>query len=243
MVFSSLEFLFLYLPITLLLYYLIPHRHRKWRNLVLLVMSLIFYGWGEPVYVFLMMFTITVDYVCVYFVDKYRDTDQGKSKTFLILSICINLATLGFFKYYDFIVTNLHHIPGLGGLPLLGLSLPLGISFYTFHALSYVIDVYKRDAKIQKNVITFGTYVTMFPSLIAGPIIRYRDVDEQLRERKESVALFASGVRTFLAGMAKKVFLANIAGQMWANFRDLPVDQRSVIGCWIGMLCYAFQIY
>ncbi|MHC1696404.1 MAG: MBOAT family protein [Eubacteriales bacterium] len=243
MVFSSLEFLFLYLPVTLLLYFAVPKKYLKWRNVVLLITSLIFYGWGEPVYVFLMISTIIVDYICGYFIDKFLDTQPGKAKGMLIAAIVINLGILGIFKYYDFIVGNLRLLPGLGGLPLLGLELPIGISFYTFQALSYVLDVYRRDARVQKNVATFGAYVTLYPQLIAGPIVRYQDVDDMLRRREESIALFSSGVRTFLAGFAKKILLANIAGQIWSAQSAVPLEERTIMGAWIGMICYSFQIY
>jgi alginate O-acetyltransferase complex protein AlgI len=243
MVFSSLEFLFLFLPITLLLYYAVPKKYLKWRNVVLLITSLIFYGWGEPIYVFLMIATITVDYICGYYIDKYLDTNPGKAKRVLITAVVINLSILGFFKYYDFLVSNLRRIPGLEGLPLLNLSLPIGISFYTFQALSSVIDVYRRDAKVQKNIATFGAYVTLFPQLIAGPIVRYKDVDKMLRKRDENIPLFASGVRTFLAGFAKKILLANVAGEIWNAQAAIPLDQRTVAGAWLGLICYAFQIY
>lgn len=243
MVFSSLEFLFLFLPVTLLLYFAVPKKYLKWRNVVLLVTSLIFYGWGEPVYVFLMIATIIVDYICGYYIDKCLDTQPGKAKGALIAAIVINLGILGFFKYYDFIVGNLRLIPGLDGLPLLHLELPIGISFYTFQALSYVLDVYRRDARVQTNITTFGAYVTLYPQLIAGPIVRYTDVDEMLREREENIALFASGVRTFYAGFAKKILLANVAGQIWNAQSAIPLSERTVMGAWFGIICYAFQIY
>lgn len=243
MVFSSLEFLFLYFPITLLLYFLIPPKFLKWRNVILLVMSLIFYGWGEPLYVFLMIFTIIIDYICGYYVDKYRETSPNVSKRILILAVVINLGILGFFKYCDFFITNLRMIPGLENLPLLNIGLPIGISFYTFQALSYVLDVYRLDAKVQKNIASFGAYVTLFPQLIAGPIVRYQDVDDMLRERDENATLFASGIRTLMAGMGKKIILANIAGSMWESYLAVPDGSRTVVGSFIGLLCYAFQIY
>jgi Predicted membrane protein involved in D-alanine export len=243
MVFSSLEFLFLFLPITLILYYAVPKKYLKWRNVVLLVTSLIFYGWGEPIYVFLMIATILIDYICGYFIDKYLDTKPGKAKGVLIAAIVINIGILGMFKYYDFIIGNLRFIPGLAGLPLLNLELPIGISFYTFQSLSYVLDVYRRDAKVQKNAATFGAYVTLFPQLIAGPIVRYKDVDDMLRKRDESIALFSSGVRTFLTGFAKKILIANVAGQMWSAQSAVSAGERTVIGAWFGIICYAFQIY
>ncbi len=239
MVFSSPEFLFLYLPLTLGIYFLIPH---KWRNVFLLIASLIFYGWDEYVYILLMVFTIIIDYACGYFVDKYRD-DRKKAKKVLVLSVVINLAVLGFFKYYDFIVGSvLNLIPGVN-IPLLGLELPIGISFYTFQALSYVIDVYRGDANVQKKITSFGAYVTLFPQLIAGPIVRYKDVDDQLNERKESIDLFASGVRTFTAGLGKKIIFANAVGEIWYHFRDMPTDERSILAAWFGVMCYSLQLY
>ena len=241
MVFSSLEFLLMFLTITLLVYFIVP---LKIRNIVLLIVSLIFYGWGEPVYVFLMIFTIAVDYIFGLLVERnLKKDDRKRAKTCLVLSIVINLSILGFFKYYDFFVSNLRLIPGLSGLPLLGLSLPIGISFYTFQALSYVIDVYRGDTGAQHNAAAFGAYVTLYPQLIAGPIVRYKDVDDQLTEREHSVPLFADGVRTFAAGMGKKVLLANMAGQLWEYFKATPTDERTVVGAWLGMLCYTFQIY
>ena len=216
MVFSSLEFLLLFLTVTLLVYFVVP---LKLRNIVLLVVSLIFYGWGEPVYVFLMIFTITVDYIFGLLVERAQKRDDPKrARLHLILSVVINLAILGFFKYYNFFVSNLRLIPGLGWLPLLGIELPIGISFYTFQALSYVIDVYRRDTGAQHNIASFGAYVTLYPQLIAGPIVRYKDVDDQLTVREHSVPLFAEGCRTFIAGMGKKILLANTAGQLWEYF-------------------------
>lgn len=239
MVFSSLEFLFLYLPIALIPYFLFPV---KWRNAWLFAVSLLFYGWGEPVYILLMVFTILVDYIAGYLVGKYEN-NRKKAKTVLIVSIVINLSILGFFKYFDFICQSiLNLIPGVN-IPTLGLSLPIGISFYTFQALSYVIDVYRHDAPAQKKIVSFGTYVTLFPQLIAGPIVRYKDVNDQLNERHESVALFASGVRTFIAGLCKKIVFANVVGELWVYFRDIPDGQRSVVAAWVGIICYSFQLY
>lgn len=238
MVFSSLEFLFVFLPVTLLVYFCVPH---KVRNLVLLLFSLFFYGWGEPVYIFLMIFTILIDYLGGWFVGKWRDEKPRAAKAALVASILINLGMLGFFKYYDFFVSNLARIPCFSSLQPLGLTLPIGISFYTFQSLSYVIDVYRRETDAQKNILAFGTYVTLFPQLIAGPIVRYRDVDDQLINRTESVALFASGVRTFLCGLAKKALLANAAGQIFDSLKEGA--GISAFGAWFGLLFYLFQIY
>ncbi len=241
MVFSSLEFLLLYLTSTLFLYFITP---LKFRNITLFAVSLVFYGWGEPVYVFLMLFTITIDYFFGYLVELYLTRDNKKSaKIALFLAVIVNLSILGFFKYYDFFASNLRLIPYLSGIPLLNLELPIGISFYTFQALSYVIDVYRRDTSAQKSFAAFGAYVTLFPQLIAGPIVRYKDVDSQLLKREQSIPLFADGVRTFTAGLCKKVLLANEAGQLWEYFRDIPTDERTVIGAWFGIILYSFQLY
>ena len=245
MVFSSVEFLFLFLPITLLLYYVVPPRFLAWRNLVLLAVSLVFYGWGEPRYLILMMATIAIDYVFGYAVGKAVSVDgkEKKAKILLAIAVIINLAILGFFKYYDFFITNLRLIPGLEGLPLLGLELPIGISFYTFQALSYVIDVYRRETAAQKNIVSFGAYVTLFPQLVAGPIVRYKDVNDMLDKRDENIPMFASGVRTFIAGLAKKMLLANTVGAIWTTLSATPDDSRTVLGAWLGIICYTFQIY
>ena len=244
MIFASLEFLFLFFPISILAYFLVPKKHLKWRNLALLTVSLMFYGWGEPIYVFLMIFSIIVNYVSGFGVAKYKLEGNDKlARYFIIASVIINLGLLGFFKYADFFISNLRLIPAFSSLEPLNLALPIGISFYTFQAMSYPIDIYRGDAKLQKNIVSFGTFVTLFPQLIAGPIVRYKDIDDQLRERGENMALRASGVRTFLAGLAKKIFLANMAGQLWTTFSEVPVGQRTVAGAWIGIICYAFQIY
>ena len=244
MVFSSLEFLFLFFTATLLLYYAVPKRFLPWRNAVLLAVSLVFYGWSEPKYVLLMVITIAADYVFGWLVGNYRAAGRMRAaKTALILSLVFNLGILGFFKYYDFVVSNLRLIPGMSWLPVLNIGLPIGISFYTFQALSYVIDVYRGDAEYQKNPVAFGTYVTLFPQLVAGPIVRYKDVDDMLQKREETVSLFASGVRTLTAGLAKKVLLANTVGELWNTFSAVPENSRTVLGVWMGIICYTFQIY
>lgn len=238
MVFSSLEFIFVFLASVLAVYYLVPP---KARNIVLLLFSLVFYGWGEPVYVFLMIATITVDYICGYIIGRDLDSKPKRAKVTLIISIVINLALLGVFKYYDFFAGTLNSLLGRGVFPTLGLTLPIGISFYTFQALSYVIDVYRRDARVQKNIAAFGTYVTLFPQLIAGPIVRYADVDDQLRERTHSLTLFASGCRTFICGLAKKILLANAAGAMWNSLS--AAAEPDALGAWLAIVFYTFQIY
>ena len=241
MLFSSLEFLFLFLPLTLLCYFLVP---MKARNAVLLLFSLIFYGWGERIYVWLMVFTILIDYAAGILVAHAQKKERPKAaRGWLIAAIVINLALLGFFKYADFLLDNLRLIPGCGDIPRLGLSLPIGISFYTFQALSYVIDVYRGEVAAQKSAIRFGTYVTLFPQLIAGPIVRYRDVAAELEHRTHSVTAVASGARTFVCGLSKKVLLANTAGAMWESFRLIPDAERTVLGAWLGLLFFTLQIY
>ncbi len=239
MLFSSLEFLYLFMPVTLIIYFISPVR---WRNLALLLVSLVFYGWGEPVYVFLMIFTIIIDYIFGWLIEIHLD-NRRRARAILIWTIAINLAILGFFKYAGFIVSNLRLIPGLEGLSVPEISLPIGISFYTFQALSYVIDIYRGDCRAQRNIVSFGAYVSLFPQLVAGPIVRYRDIDEQLTERRHSLSLAAAGIRTFTAGLAKKVLLANTAGQMWKYFSALPEGELTVAGAWLGIIFYAFQIY
>ncbi len=243
MVFSSLEFLFLYFAVSIFIYFAVP---LKMRNFVLLIVSLVFYGWGEPVYVVIMLYSIVVDYTCGYFAGKYRETNKKKAKAAVIASAILNLAVLGFFKYYTFIITNLQLLPFdfLQAIPTFAdVELPIGISFYTFQTMSYTIDIYRGDAKVQKNITSFGAYVTLFPQLIAGPIVRYQDVDDQLRSRPHNIDLFASGIRTFVCGLAKKILLANAAGELWDHFRGLSETNATVLGAWIGLIFYAFQIY
>ena len=239
MVFSSLTFLYAYLPIVLVIYFTVPAR---FRNLILFFVSLFFYGWGGPVYVFLMIFSIFFNFMFGKGIAKYRDVNQKIAKQYLVLDIVLNLAILGFFKYYDFLIGNLNVI-GLTFLQPLHLELPIGISFYTFQTMSYPIDLYRHDTDPQKKFINFGAYVTMFPQLIAGPIVRYRDIASMLDDRKENYAQFASGVQRFTVGLCKKVLLANSAGTVWKFVTGLAPSETSVLTAWLGILFYAFQIY
>jgi len=237
MVFSSLNFLFVFLPIFLILYFLVP----RWcKNAILFIASLIFYAWGEPVYVVLMIFSTLVDYTHGMLVEKYRGTRTAKAA--LISSVVINLALLGVFKYTDFILASINSLLGTA-IPLPGLPLPIGISFYTFQTMSYTIDVYRGEARAQRNIISFGAYVALFPQLIAGPIVRYQTVAEQLNSREHTVDRFADGAQRFVAGMAKKVLLANNIGAVWTQLSALSGTEQSVLGTWLGIIAYSFQIY
>ncbi|MBQ1467450.1 MAG: MBOAT family protein [Solobacterium sp.] len=239
MVFSSLTFLFAYLPVVLLVYFLVPV---AFRNLVLLLVSLFFYGWGEPVYVVIMVFSIIINWIFGNFISRYRDTDRKRSRRYLTLCIIFNLLLLGFFKYWDFLAVNLNHL-GLRAIHPLRLALPIGISFYTFQTMSYPIDLYRKETDPQKSIVSFGAYVTMFPQLIAGPIVRYTDIAKQLNERKITRDSFFQGVMRFLCGLAKKVLLANQIGLIHDEISVLPQGSQSVILAWLGILAFAFQIY
>ena len=239
MVFSSLTFMFAYLALTIPLYFLVPLR---WRNLVLLLVSLFFYGWGEPVYIIIMFVSIAIDYSHGLLVEKYRHDDK-KARWFVGQSVVFNLLLLGFFKYYDFIAVNLSLIPGIHIEPL-GLPLPIGISFFTFQTMSYTIDVYRQDAPAQKNIVDFGAFVTMFPQLIAGPIVKYKTVAEDLNHRVNTSEDFALGAGRFCVGFAKKVLLANAVGALWdSSLAAHTAGTLTVAGGWLGLLAYTFQIY
>lgn len=237
MVFSSTIFLCVYLPLVLLGYYICP---KKGRNLFLLIVSLVFYAWGEPKYVFLMIFSILVNYIFGRLMDKNRGR-QKRMKLMLVLSVVIDLGLLSVFKYTDFIITNVNAIFG-SSFDLLNIALPIGISFYTFQAMSYTIDVYRDDVRVQKNLIDFGMYITMFPQLIAGPIVRYADVQDQLAERSVTTADFSEGVMRFVVGLGKKVLLANQMGAVWSEIYALGGDVSALMA-WTGAIAYTFQIY
>ncbi len=237
MVFSSTIFLCVYLPLVLLGYYICP---KKGRNLFLLIVSLVFYAWGEPKYVFLMMFSIVVNFVFGLLMDKYRQ-NKRRLKTMLVLSVIIDLGLLSVFKYTDFIITNINAAFG-AGFDLLNIALPIGISFYTFQAMSYTIDVYRDDVRVQRNLIDFGMYITMFPQLIAGPIVRYSDVQDQLAERSVTTADFSAGIMRFVVGLGKKVLLANQMGAVWSGIYALGGDVSALMA-WTGAAAYTFQIY
>lgn len=226
MIFSSFTFLIYFLPAVLFIYYITP---RCVRNYVLLLFSLVFYGWGEPRYVFLMLAAIAISYLFGLYIHKKRQTrEDKKAKLALAAAVVINTALLVFFKVASTI----------GILPL-----PIGISFYTFQVMSYIIDVYRSDAKLQKNPFSLGTYVTLFPQLIAGPIVRYQTVADQIDERRETIAKFSEGVVRFSCGLAKKVLLANGIGYLFSEISALPASEMSVVTAWLGGIAYAMQIY
>ena len=237
MVFSSTIFLCVYLPLVLLGYYICP---KKGRNLFLLIASLVFYAWGEPKYVFLMIFSILVNYIFGRLMDKHRE-NKKRLKLMLVLSVVIDIGLLSVFKYTDFVITNINAIFG-SSFDLLNIALPIGISFYTFQAMSYTIDVYRNDVRVQKNLIDFGMYITMFPQLIAGPIVRYADVQDQLAERSVTTADFSEGVMRFVVGLGKKVLLANQMGAVWSDIYALGGDVSALMA-WTGAIAYTFQIY
>lgn len=237
MYFSSLIFLFVFLPVVLAVYYILP---KSFRNAFLLLANLVFYGWGEPVFILIMLVSIVTNYIFGLLIEKHRD-NKKRAKTFLVLSLIISLGLLGVFKYTGFISDMLRQLPPFSSLPKINLPLPIGISFYTFQTLSYTVDVYRRETKAQRNIVSFGTYVSFFPQLIAGPIVRYVDIAEMLEKRKETISQFAEGVKLFLVGLAKKVLIANQMGLLWDTLRDNP--QNGVIGTWIGIIAFAFQIY
>lgn len=236
--FSSLIFLFVFLPFVLTLYYITP---RRFRNLTLFIVDLVFYAWGEPWLVILMLFSILLNYTSGILIGINREK-KGLARFIFILSVILNLGLLGFFKYAGFIGETLNMVMPFLNIPILEIALPIGISFYTFQTMSYTIDVYKNTVKVQKNIITFGTYVSLFPQLIAGPIVRYEDVAEQLMHRKETLQGFTDGVKLFLIGLSKKVLLANEMGNLWDAVRESGT-QSGALGSWVGIIAYTFQIY
>ena len=227
MVFSSIMFLTRFLPLVLIVYFLVPGCMKNtWRNLVLFMFSLAFYAWGEPVYIWLMIFSTVVDYVngglAGYFVARDK---RNTAKVFVGLSVVINLTLLAVFKYVGKFV------------------LPIGISFYTFQSMSYTIDVYRGKAKAEKNPINFGAYISLFPQLIAGPIVRFSDIATQLRERTINLERIRYGVLRFVCGLGKKVLLANQAGEVFQTIANYKVSQMTTVSAWLGILAFMFQIY
>lgn len=238
MVFSSLLFIFLFLPAVLTLYFSSPVR---FKNLILFLMSLIFYAWGEPIYIVIMLFSTIMDYSFGLLLSWSKLNSTGR-KWIVLCSIITNLMLLSFFKYADFLIQNVNSLLGLH-IPLTELPLPIGISFYTFQSMSYIIEVYRGTTKAQRNWIDFGTYVALFPQLVAGPIVQYNTIAEQLNKRSVTNEMFAEGIRRFIIGLAKKVLLANNIGVLWQTISSSSLDTLPTLTAWLGIIAFAFQIY
>lgn len=238
MLFSSITFLLVFLPLTVAVYYLAPQRLR---NMVMLIASLIFYAWGEPVYIVLMILSILLNYFCGLDI-ALKAEEPVRAKRSLIFAVVMNLLLLGFFKYYGLVMETLNAVLPVE-LPYRVLALPIGISFYTFQAMSYIIDVYRKEVRPQENLFHFALYISMFPQLIAGPIVRYTDMEEQLEQRKLSFDKFGQGAMYFICGLAKKVILADSAGAVYQEVAALQPGTFSVLTAWVGCIAFAFQIY
>lgn len=238
MLFSSLVFIFMFLPITLVLYYAIPKKHVNIRNMILLLMSLLFYSWGEPKYILLMLFSIILNYMLGLLIDKYTEI----KKIILVVGIIINIVLLAYFKYIGLLINTFNNIVNIN-LSVPNIIMPIGISFYTFQILSYIIDVFRKKVKVQKNIFTLATYVALFPQLIAGPIVRYETIEKELKLRDESLDNFTNGLRRFIIGLSKKVIIANNV----AIFADIVFDgdlsSFGTISVWLALVCYTLQIY
>lgn len=237
MVFSSIPFIFLFLPIFALIYYIVPF---KAKNYVLLVFSLVFYAWGEPVYIVLMLAVTLINYFAGLIIDRLDD--NSKRKLILVIAVVLSVSALGYFKYADFLINNLNAIFSLN-IGNLNVRLPIGISFFTFQTLSYTIDLYKKDIEVEKNYAFFLMYVSMFPQLIAGPIVRFSTIQNELRNRKITADGFYSGMLRFCLGLFKKVLIANQIGKLWDYFNTTDTTQMSVLGGWLGLLAFTIQLY
>ncbi len=237
MVFSSTVFLFLFLPAFLTIYYICPP---KLRNTILFLASLIFYAWEEPIYIFIMLFSTIFDYANGLLIEKSKS--NAAKRLILILSVIGNLSILCFFKYSDFFITNVNFVCNTN-ISLLKLILPVGISFYTFQTMSYTIDVYRKKVSAQKNIINFAAYVTMFPQLVAGPIVRYKTIAKQLDKRQETISGFVYGIRRFIIGLFKKVMIANNIGLLWETIIARNLETLPAATAWLGAISFSFQIY
>ena len=235
MLFSSIPFLYYFLPSVLILYFIVP---KKFKNMVLMLSSLVFYGWGEPKYVFLMIASIVIGYFSGILIEVF--SQKKASKIFLGISVAVNLGFLAYFKYADFFIENFNAVTGLS-VSLLRIALPIGISFYTFQILSYTIDVYRKDVSAQKNIINLACYITMFPQLIAGPIVRYSDIAVQLEERNHSFEKFSRGMRRFVLGIGKKILIANTLGELCDIFK--ASDDKSVLFYWLYAVAFGLHVY
>ena len=238
MVFSSVVFLYIFLPIMLLVYFIVP---KKFKNAVMILASLIFFAWGEIRYIFIMLLLAVMDFWCGKNIDKFYD-DKKKKRVYLLIDVCVNLLILFFFKYADFIITNINSVTHFN-IPLLNIPLPIGVSFNTFQSLSYIIDVYRGTVKCEKSFYNYLTYTTLFPQIIAGPIVRYETVDEELETKNISLDNFSKGMRRFIIGLGKKVLIANNIGMLWNILETGNYSELSMLLSWIGICAFALQIY
>jgi alginate O-acetyltransferase complex protein AlgI len=241
MIFSSITFLFYFLPAVLLLYWIVGKTRQ---NLLLFVVSLLFYAWGEGIYLLLMLASISINYILALLIHAYRSTPY--CRLLLIPTVILNLSILGYYKYGNFFTENVNYLLGLFHLPSINLTpinLPIGISFFTFQALSYVIDVYRQQNEPQKNYINLGLYIALFPQLIAGPIVRYKDIAEQIVQRSVTTQGFAEGIQRFFFGLSKKVLIANPMAIIADRISALPVNELSASEAWLGIFCFTLQLY
>ncbi len=238
MVFSSVVFLYIFLPIMLLVYFIVP---KKFKNAVMILASLIFFAWGEIRYIFIMLILAVMDFWCGKNIDKYNG-DRKKQRIYLFIDVGVNLLILFFFKYADFIIANINTLTGFN-IPLLNIPLPIGVSFNTFQSLSYIIDVYRGTVKCEKSFYNYLTYTTLFPQIIAGPIVRYETVDEELETKNISMDNFTRGMKRFIVGLGKKVLIANNVGALWHVIETGSYGELSLLFSWIGIIAFALQIY
>jgi len=239
-VFSSVLFLFYFLPLVLIIYFLSPDR---FKNLILFLCSIFFYAWGEPIYVWLIILSTILDFTCGKEIGKSKEKNQkAKARFWLFISIFANLGILSFFKYGDFIILNINSLLDIN-IGLMNLALPIGISFYTFQTMSYTIDVYREEVEVQKNFISFGSYVALFPQLIAGPIVRYKTIEKELNDRVVSLDSISQGITRFIVGLGKKVLIANNIGLVWDTVYKSDIASLSILTSWIGIIAFALQIY
>lgn len=238
MVFSSLTFLFAFLPITLIVYYLVP---QKAKNVVILISGLVFYAWGEPIYVLAMIASTFIDYTAGRLIAKYDDKPKIRLAC-LIVSLVMNLGLLGTFKYLGFLINSANAWFGLS-IPNPNLPLPIGISFFTFQSMSYTIDLYRRNIKVQKNAVSFMAFVTLFPQIVAGPIVRYEDIQNEIDNRTITEKMVGDGISRFIIGLGKKVLIANNIGMLWTEIKALEYGELSAVSAWLGILAFTFQIY
>lgn len=238
MVFSNLLFIFIFLPINLLFYYLM--KNIKGKNIVLVVFSLLFYAWGEPLWIFLLLFSTLINYLHAIAIERCKDK---KIRKYILLSdIIISLLMLGIFKYSGFVIENINNIFNVS-MNIPKFSLPIGISFYTFQTLSYTVDVYRKDVKAQRSFLNFLMYVSLYPQLVAGPIVRYVDIEKEIENRKFDINQISQGINRFIIGLAKKVLIANVAGEFVVSYMGGQIQNLSVLEAWFGIAMFTIQIY